>query len=1494
MARKRAVLGWAVGALLATLLLLVAVFLFVDRTRRGQSLVLDEVIDLLEGAINAEITYEGVRSSELTRGATLFGVRVTGLDGRPFLVVDSLRTTYAWRTFLSGDVVLESLVLWGADLTISRYPGEEEFNADRIFQTDADVPSPEEPTRRILLRDVRLVDAFVEVLQPVDPEDPPPERMLRVTRPGVQGELQRFAFESVQAWMPEVQVASPEKLGPEVTLDSLSLVGHVYEDPFFVTQLEGQVAWGDGALTILADELALPGTRARGRVVADMDPDDAAWLVEMQLEASHYALDDLRWLLPDLPEGEGEGDFAIRLTDRGDLRFGFDDATLEMEETRLAGSGTVLRDGETTFEDVRVQASPLALARLEPFLTEPLPLEGTLQGRIALDGTLARLGAEGVVTLREPGHDPTTADFRGTFHLEEGGFGVTGLDAELDPLDYGLLAIFFPASRLEGGGRASVSATGSLAGGLRFDAHLEHAPDGLPASQILAEGSVRERGGDYTLDLQADVSPLSLTALASYWPDLPVTGEVSGTLRALGPLADLSVTTDLQTEAGALALVARFDARDPGAFYRVEGELGGFVVSQLVPELPEPTVFTGFVQLEGRGLEPETAVVDAALSARASRVGELDVDSARVELRIREGALHLDTLVALVGGIDLDARGTLALREGGPAGEIRVGFSSDSLGGLRPLLMGRDLIARDTVDSGLLRAQLEAEGIDPDTLPSLEEVTVSGRVRGEVTLAGSLERFSATGTSAFEQIQYGTSTVRGAQVTFSAEGLPGLEGDIHATLVADSLRLAGRAFAGAELVLDYSRPVGAVSLVLERHLAEDYRARARFQLDSLGGRLELDELALRFDSLVWQLERPTVVTWDDLAFGVSDLALSQSGAGGVRITATGALPRGAEQADFTLDVVGLGLEEVGRLLQLEQLGVEGTVDLSVHVQGTADDPSLQGTILASDLRYRQYQLDSVGGGVTYDDRRLALELHAQEGDLEVLHVTGTIPADLALRGVDVRFPDEEIDLEVVADSLPAAFVTSVLSDLANVEGTVAGQFEIGGTLQNPSPSGQLVLQGAAATVTPIGVRHENVVGTLDLLPDGTLQVDASATAGGTARVTGTVKLEPLSNPTLDLEISLSEFLAVDRRDVLANVSGTVTLTGTYERPFIQGLLSQGRGLRVEEGILFVEEFVRAASVVDLTDPRFRSQIDPALLEDDPVVAETPNPFMQNLRVDVDLAMEQASLRSDEMDVELGGALKITYSRGEQEIVMLGDLLAIRGEYSVLGRRFQVREGTVEFLGIPGVNPNLDISAEARVRRPTDQDLIVSAQVTGTLESPRVALSSEETGVASSDLVSYLLFGRPTYELGSSQQQVVGNVTLAGVDVAGSMLLGGVTGRLSAFARGLGLDYFAITQVGNLTQGAQSIFSQALVEIGQYLNDDVFVGLAVQPLGSASGTGGTFLNRLGLRLEWTPTELYTLQAFWEDRFLRSQPQGFEETFGSTQKILGLFVFSEWGY
>jgi hypothetical protein len=144
--------------------------------------------------------------------------------------------------------------------------------------------------------------------------------------------------------------------------------------------------------------------------------------------------------------------------------------------------------------------------------------------------------------------------------------------------------------------------------------------------------------------------------------------------------------------------------------------------------------------------------------------------------------------------------------------------------------------------------------------------------------------------------------------------------------------------------------------------------------------------------------------------------------------------------------------------------------------------------------------------------------------------------------------------------------------------------------------------------------------------------------------------------------------------------------------------------------------------------------------------------------------DNVRLRSAEADVKLVGSLNLlTSAQATRSVTTIagpplqleGTLRTAGGSYNLnLGlvqREFQVlSEGTVTFDG-PVENPKLDISALYNVKRPPDKDLGVIVKLQGPLVPyPGISFTSNsDYDIAPSDLVSYLLTGKPGFDYGAN-------------------------------------------------------------------------------------------------------------------------------------------------
>ena len=110
-----------------------ALGVFLTQTLWGKELVLREILRRAEGVFEGELSVEGISSPGLLRGFTLRGVRLTGADGRPFLLADSVMAGVSPRTLLAGDLILSRVEFWSPAVTLERLPDRERMNVMEIF-----------------------------------------------------------------------------------------------------------------------------------------------------------------------------------------------------------------------------------------------------------------------------------------------------------------------------------------------------------------------------------------------------------------------------------------------------------------------------------------------------------------------------------------------------------------------------------------------------------------------------------------------------------------------------------------------------------------------------------------------------------------------------------------------------------------------------------------------------------------------------------------------------------------------------------------------------------------------------------------------------------------------------------------------------------------------------------------------------------------------------------------------------------------------------------------------------------------------------------------------------------------------------------------------------------------------------------------------------------------------------------------------------------------
>ena len=1475
---KERLIGIPLAAIGAVLLFATAAGMALSHTEWGREEVRDFVLGELNRTFRGRFEIDAFLGGDFFRNARMAGVRIYEPGGGLFAEIDTLEVTYRWSDFLIGNVVVPKVTLVGPVVRLRR--AEDSWNFQDVFAATKEGDSSASgadggPSRRIVLRDVSIRSGDLTLYMPWQPgrgEDAESPRWRLVeTEFGWERELR---IQRLNATLPFARVTGPRELGRLLQIAHFTGSVRVFKDPVEVEQLRADIEQHSDTISFDIWEGTLPESRifGGGWVTLSSKPE-----YDFTLTGTPINTRDLAWLIPQVPQGVVQLDYRMRSLDNG-VAFEAGNAEWSSAEAEVSGHFAMrsLSGAERlAFDSVDVEIDRLASSLIAQLTGWEPPVAGDISGDLLAVGSLSNLRLEGDLVLAPEGHKPVSIKASGTVFGTREDPGAETFELSFDTLSLDLVRAFVPDLAVEGEVRGRAGFDGSLSQGIALFFELDQWERGRNPSSFRGGGMIR-RGADSltTVDVEVLADPISLTTLSAYYPLIPFRGEFRGRVGARGRLDRLTLEASLAGTGDSLLFNGLVGRR--GGVTRYEGELRGFraKVASFREGVPDSDLDFR-VEFEGQGTE--LAQLEGRARADLSRafVGGVRFDSAYAELRVDGERVHVDTAVIDTELGRLQAAGALGLRTE-IVDSVAFEVEADSLSGLnRWISPGFDPLSAAT---------LATNGAGGPTTAD-EAVLLQGSAHIWGRLVGSVRRLAVRGRFEGENVRYGdwiadSLTIERFEATaFGAA--PRLRGDLDATGAGlGELRFGSVSVRGEVIdsLADFSfevRNEGGASV------AGQISAELREAVQSI----QLENLTAQLGRSLWSLDQPGRLLLEESgALSLEPLALE--GPEG-RIAVGGSITVDGPAA-FSVAVEGLELGDIASLWP-DSLPVAGKLTLNAKLSGLARDPMVEAemNVTSGELLGAPFSELSAALGYRGGEANMDLSMSGETGRLFRLY--GNFPMDLTLTRFGVSVPDREMGLTFEGDSIPLS-LASLITDLVQFSSGVArASIEIGGSPEKLSLSGDVDFVDGSAYVVPTGINYERVTGraafrgdTVDLI-----ELRVRGRDSGSGLISGSITLENWRNPKFDLQLRASELPAYDQLDARMVISGNAELEGPYEGATLTGELS------VVSGVLFIEEIGRRRKIVDPTIDPFAEEfflLDTTFTVQERFRTSAGNVFLDSLTIDQRITVARDTwLRSEETNVEIAGELTLRLRPAEDELRIDGTLRALRGDYRLFNKRFAVREGEIEFVGTPALNPNLRIVATHRVQT-QKRPLEIRVLIEGTLEEPMVTLESDaQPPIPESDLLSYLLFGRPSYEItraggehGSLLEDVTAGVPEAFFGYALESLLVGETG----------IAYVDVSRapVGGTENAYSSSAAPALaatqVEVGWYLAPTVFVSVA-QHLSTA-------VNLPTVRLEWRMDNNLTLQGVAEPRLARGTTVLAQNPGADLTETVGLFLFYGWSY
>lgn len=520
-----------------------------------------------------------------------------------------------------------------------------------------------------------------------------------------------------------------------------------------------------------------------------------------------------------------------------------------------------------------------------------------------------------------------------------------------------------------------------------------------------------------------------------------------------------------------------------------------------------------------------------------------------------------------------------------------------------------------------------------------------------------------------------------------------------------------------------------------------------------------------------------------------------------------------------VEIAPLDLEMFSAVI--EDLGYEastGTITLNSTLRGTAGEPDFEGEFvlanaLLSDIPVRELSLK---WDYNHDAANLTLSSYLDTDTQRAFDLDGFIPFRVDFRTLEVSAPleDDEMMLTFRSNDLNlAAFSDFINPETARgLRGKLNADISLHGTMGDLAMEGFFRITEGQFRAVPNEITFRNISIDAGLEPGKIVLNRASVQSAGRLTGSGEIIFDGLTPGDFNLRFSAQNFRVYATRDIDAYIGMDTRLLGNLDAPNITG------NLRVERGTIFLDDF---------GDPEIEEVVLEEELEDTDLLADPESGFYENLVMELTFTVDRnfflRSRREPEINLALAGNLDLVKLTG-QDVEIFGDVTIPSGFATTFGKRFDIDSGTIVFSGDPA-NPQMDIRTIYRPRQQGGTQIEIYYTISGTVEEPEFAYSSEPE-MEFQDIVSYTLFGRPFNALASWEQGAAGR---SETDIVSELAMEVLLDRVETLAaERLGID---VIEIDNTRRGPGSGTS---IKAGKFLTDRVFVAFLQELGGTDAG------------------------------------------------------------
>lgn len=989
-------------------------------------------------------------------------------------------------------------------------------------------------------------------------------------------------------------------------------------------------------------------------------------------------------------------------------------------------------------------------------------------------------------------------------------------------------------------------------------------------SSFLASHGTYNTGREGAAEAVLEMQPLDLADLRMILPDLAVNGSPDISAAIDGNAGKYNFTLNITEDSQNAGLSGYIKDISGDPEYSADIIAGNIDISHWLPEMKLETDISADIGITGKGFDIKENQVD--LAGSFTGLSYQNYTTERVDLRIsKKGESATGTMDAitfmgnasvrflagnmfgrpsydvfldysgvdigtLIDSVETDLNGTLHVKGSGTnaddldaelvfTSKPSVVFAEETgeFGIEGHYDRGRYNFTTGSIETPWFMLRAEGSGnlktghridfvFEPreyDTLLAfmgLPGFDLEGIIEGNIT--GNSDSMFVNARASLSDIFYDSITVSSADAAVEAvlakgKYIAGLE------LRADSISLGSMAVRSAEVngsIAD-SLVNADLQIIYNDSLSADFRGSVEGFSSPL---IRIKDLGIVYDKTEWRTGHDSAyITMGETAIDVSRFSLRS---GDQELSVDGSFSFEGKE-DITLSLSSLDLEKLPLHLFVPY-EISGIVTTRFTLQGTAEEPLIDGIFKADGIEVNGFRIDSIRSTAAYNENLLEYSATVNPEGFQPLLISANIPASFSLKdSIMLLREDSRFGASLKFDTLDLEKIFSIVETGNTIRGFSSADIKLGNTISKPDISGMFRISEGAFRNDVYGADYSNLrfAGRID---SSRITIEElSATAGrGRLNIDGYLDVEntdSIEANNLELNIAATDFQALESGSFELNFDSDIKLDGSVGQPVFGGKLE------VNESKVNIDYFTaKLAEKTDDPDPpllleALRDTVAVGAPADTSAPAFSGSDFYRNLKGEIVADIPGNTwITGKDMNFEIEGTLRGVKS-GEA-MNLFGDLNVKRGYYKLYGKTFDFEKGEINFTGGSDFNPDVDFEIVYRFRDIEKELKELTLLVTGKVMTPTLAFTLDDERLEEKDAISYIIFGKSLNQLGEGERSKISGEELA---------MGAAVSQLSSALRGVlqesaGVDVFEVAGGDDWKSGSFTI--------GKYITNNFFV------------------------------------------------------------------------